>query len=120
MSKSNPLNGVIMSLKLSYCACVGTWATRFQERQVAEMENERGLEVNHSTIFRWVQRYAPELDKRIRPHLNPTNDSWRVDKTYIRGIGDKLRLWCICQYPQGMKIMPKTVEKMVFLGSAIA
>jgi len=48
------------------------------------MVNERGLEVNHSTIFRWVQRYAPELDKRIRPHLKPTNDSWRVDETYIK------------------------------------
>jgi transposase-like protein len=31
--------------------------------------NERGLEVNHSTVFRWVQRYAPEINKRIRPHL---------------------------------------------------
>ncbi len=40
--------------------------------------------VDHSTINRWVLRYAPELDKRIRPHLKPTNDSWRVDETYIK------------------------------------
>jgi len=40
--------------------------------------------VDHSTINRWVQAYAPELDKRIRPHLRPTNDSWRVDETYIK------------------------------------
>jgi transposase, IS6 family len=39
--------------------------------------------VDHSTINRWVLDYAPELDKRLRPHLNPTNDSWRVDETYI-------------------------------------
>ena len=31
-----------------------------------------------------VQRYAPELNKRCRPHLKPTNGSWRVDETYIR------------------------------------
>jgi len=45
---------------------------------------ERGIEVDHSTINRWVLKYAPELDKRIRPHLNQTNDSWRVDETYIK------------------------------------
>lgn len=44
---------------------------------------ERGLDVDHTTIYRWVQDYAPELDKRCRPHLKPTNDSWRVDETYI-------------------------------------
>ncbi len=45
---------------------------------------ERGLRVDHSTIYRWVQRYAPELDKRCRPHLQACNDSWRVDETYIK------------------------------------
>lgn len=45
---------------------------------------ERGIEVDHSTINRWVLKYAPELDKRIRRHLRPTNDSWRVDETYIK------------------------------------
>lgn len=44
---------------------------------------ERGVEVDHSTINRWVLKYAPELDKRIRPQLKSTNDSWRVDETYI-------------------------------------
>lgn len=44
---------------------------------------ERGVAVNHSTINRWVLKFAPELDKRIRPFLNPTSDSWRVDETYI-------------------------------------
>ncbi len=45
---------------------------------------ERGIEVDHSTINRWVLKYAPELDKRIRPPKQPTNDSWRVDETYIK------------------------------------
>ena len=48
------------------------------------MVNERGLDVHHTTVFRWVQQYDPELDKRCRPHLRPTNDSWRVDETYIK------------------------------------
>ncbi len=47
------------------------------------MVNERGLEIHHSTVFRWVQEYSPEIDKRVRPHLRLTNDSWRVDETYI-------------------------------------
>ena len=45
---------------------------------------ERGLEVDHTTIMRWVHEYAPKLDKKIRKHLRPTNDSWRVDETYIK------------------------------------
>lgn len=40
--------------------------------------------MDHSTINRWVLKCAPELDLRIRPHLQPTNDSWRVDETYIK------------------------------------
>jgi transposase, IS6 family len=45
---------------------------------------ERNLTVDHTTIYRWVQRYAPELEKRRRPYLQPTNDSYRVDETYIK------------------------------------
>ncbi len=52
-------------------------------RHVTEMVNERGLDINHTTVFRWVQEYSPEIDKRFRPHLRLTNDSWRVDETYI-------------------------------------
>ena len=48
------------------------------------MVNERGLDINHTTIYRWVQKYSPEIDKRSRPYLRPTNDSWRVDETYIK------------------------------------
>jgi hypothetical protein len=44
-------------------------------RDLEEMMLERGLSVDHTTIYRWVQRYVPELEKRIRPHLKPCNDS---------------------------------------------
>ena len=48
------------------------------------MMRERGLGINHTTIYRWVQRYAPELDKRIRPSLKAVGKSWRVDETTIK------------------------------------
>jgi transposase-like protein len=62
------------------------WYLRYalSYRDLAEMLSERGLGVVASTIYRWVQAFAPELDKRIRPHLKPSNDSWRVDETYIK------------------------------------
>jgi transposase, IS6 family len=53
-------------------------------RDLAEMMQERGVAVDPSTIFRWVQRYAPEIDKRIRSYQGPRSGSWRVDETYIR------------------------------------
>jgi transposase-like protein len=52
-------------------------------RDIEELMIERGIEVDHTTVYRWVQQYGPELDRRCRPHLRPTNDSWRVDETYI-------------------------------------
>jgi len=45
---------------------------------------ERSIQVDHSTIMRWVHQYSPEIEKKIRRHLRPTNDSWRVDETYIK------------------------------------
>jgi len=57
-------------------------------RNLSEMMSERGLEIAHTTIMRWVHQYSPELDKRIRKHLNKTNDSWRVDETYIKIKGE--------------------------------
>jgi transposase-like protein len=48
------------------------------------MMRERGLDLDHSTVFRWVQRYAPEINKRIRPHLKMSGTSYRVDETYIK------------------------------------
>jgi transposase, IS6 family len=51
---------------------------------VEEPMRERGVWVDHTTGFRWVQRDAPELEQRWRPPLNATNDSYHVDETYIR------------------------------------
>ena len=66
------------------------WYLRFSlsYRDVEELLAERGLSVDHVTVWRWVQRYAPELERRLRRHLKPTNDSWRVDETYVRVKGN--------------------------------
>ncbi len=45
---------------------------------------ERGLFSAHTMIMRWVHPYGPELNERIRKQLKSTNDSWRVDETYIK------------------------------------
>ena len=62
------------------------WYLRFSlsYRDVEELLAERGLHADHATVWRWVQRYAPEMERRLRRQLKPTNDSWRVDETYIR------------------------------------
>ena len=62
------------------------WYCRFQlsYRDLEEMMAERGLSVDHTTLFRWVQRYAPEINKRIRPHLKLAGASDRIDETYIK------------------------------------
>ena len=62
-------------------------------REVEELLAERGLLVDHVTVWRGVQRYAPELERRLRSRLKPTNDSWRVDETYVRVKGKWVYLY---------------------------
>src|SRR5437763_5827411 len=65
------------------------WYLRFglSFRNLEELMAERNLAVDHITIWRWVQRYAPELHRRCRPELRMTHRSWRVDETYLRVAG---------------------------------
>ncbi len=71
------------------------WYLRYSlsYRDLVEMMSERGLSIHHTTIFRWVQKYAPEIDKQSRPHLKKTNDSWRVDETYVKVRGKWMYLY---------------------------
>ncbi|QWH54160.1 IS6 family transposase [Bacillus mycoides] len=62
-------------------------------RDLVEMMEERGLSLAHTTIMRWVHQYGPELDKRVRRHLKLTNDSWRVDETYMKVKGQWMYLY---------------------------
>jgi len=54
---------------------------------------EQGIPADHSSIWRWVQCYAPELNKRCRWERKPTNGSWRVDETYVRVKGKWVYLY---------------------------
>jgi transposase-like protein len=62
------------------------WYCRYQlsYRDLEQMMRERGLSVHFTTVFRWVQAYAPETNKRRRPHLKMSGASFRVDETYIK------------------------------------
>src|SRR5215208_137886 len=73
-----------------FTAEVILWAVRWylmfpiSYRDLELMLLDRGVEADHTTIFRWIQAYAAELAKRIRPHLRMSNGSWRVDETYVK------------------------------------
>jgi transposase, IS6 family len=66
------------------------WAVRWylmfpiSYRDLELMLMDRSVEVDHTTIFRWIQAYAGELEKRIRPELRMSNGSWRVDEAYVK------------------------------------
>ena len=53
-------------------------------RQLEEMMEERGVEVDHSTLNRWVVKYVPLLDPRFRARKRPVGSSWRLDETYVK------------------------------------
>jgi IS6 family transposase len=63
-----------------------TWYSRYalSYRDLKEIAAERGFELNRSSIYRWVQEYAPEINKRTKPYLKNTCDSWSLDETYIK------------------------------------
>lgn len=48
---------------------------------------ERGLAVDHTTIWRWIQRYGPEVHRRLRGQMKPKTSTWHVDETYVRIAG---------------------------------
>jgi transposase, IS6 family len=80
-SKTRPFKG------RQFTAEVILWAVRWylqfpiSYRALERMLADRGIAVDHTTIYRWIQAYAPELDQRLRPHLRLTSGSWRVDET---------------------------------------
>ena len=82
-----------------FTAAVILWAVRWylrfpiSYRDLERMLADRGVVVDHTTIFRWIQVYAPELDRRLRPHLRLTTGSWRVNETYIRVKGRWMYLY---------------------------
>ena len=68
-------------------AAVILWAVRWylqfpiSYRDLERMRADRGVAVDHVTLYRWVQRFAPELERRLRPHLRATGRTWHIDET---------------------------------------
>jgi transposase, IS6 family len=71
------------------------WYLRYSlsYRDLQEMMAERGLAVDHVTIWRWVQRYAPVLNQRLNRERRRPNRSCRVDETYVRVAGSWVYLY---------------------------
>jgi transposase-like protein len=64
--------------------CVRWYITyRLSYRDLVEIMADRGVQVAHTTILRWVLRYVPEYEKRWRRFAKPVGTSWRVDETYV-------------------------------------
>src|SRR3546814_10261153 len=69
-----------------------SWHGRYPHsyRDLEEMLSERGIDVDHTTIYRWVQRYVPEMEKRLRWFWRRGFDpSWRLDETYVKVRGKR-------------------------------
>ena len=65
--------------------CVRWYLTyKLSYRDLKAMMAERGIEIAHTAIMRWVQRYVPEFEKHWRRYARPVGTSWRVDETYIK------------------------------------
>ena len=70
------------------------WKYGISYRDLEEMMLERGVEVDHTTLYRWIQYYAPLLEKKLRSYFRPSfSSSWRVDETYIRVKGKWVYLY---------------------------
>jgi transposase-like protein len=65
--------------------CVRWYVTyKLSYRDLVAMMAERQVDLAHTTIMRWVQRYVPEFAKRWQRYTRPVGTSWRCDETYIR------------------------------------
>jgi len=73
-----------------FTADVILWAVRsylmlpISYRDLELMLQDRGVAADHTTLIRWIQAHAAELEKRTRAQLRPSNGSWRVDETYVK------------------------------------
>src|ERR1043165_9228236 len=113
ITPTNPFKGRQFSGEV-ILLCV-RWYLRYPlaYQHVSEILAERGIEVDASCIWRWVQAYAPEINRRCRPHLKPTNKSYRIDDTSKAKTGICIERWIppvkrstFCSRPSAIKPPP--------------
>ena len=64
-------------------------AYKLSYREIEEIQRERGVNVDHTTINRWVIKFATVLEHKARSEKKPVSASWRMDETYIKVKGVK-------------------------------
>ena len=72
----------------------GYLAYPLSDRNLEEMLVERGVDVDHSSVYRWVQKFTPQLEAVFRKgNKRPVGNRWRVDETYIKVKGQRKYLY---------------------------
>jgi IS6 family transposase len=85
------------------------WYLRYglSYRDVEELLAERGVDVEHVTVYRWVRRFTPEFVSAARPRRHVPGDRWFVDQTYVKVAGRWMYLYrAIDQYGQVIDVWP--------------
>ena len=72
-------------------------AYKLSYREIEEIQLERGVKVDHATINRWVIKFTPILEHKVRRRKKPVSGSWRMDETYIKVKGK----WLYCNRSPG-------------------
>jgi transposase-like protein len=84
------------------------WYLRFglSYRDIEELLAERGVEVDHFTVYRWVLRFTPLLAEAARPCRHAVGDRWQVDETYVKVAGRRRYVYrAIDQFGQVMDVL---------------
>jgi hypothetical protein len=107
--------------------CAGISGFKLSSRDLVQMMAERGVALTHTTILRWVQRYAPEFEKRWNHYARPVGGSWRCDETYVKvkGIGrtcieqliNRITRWISCLANDAMWLQPNASSPLLIAQS---
>ncbi len=93
MAFSNPFKGYQFDKHIILQAVY--WYCRYSlsYRDIEELMNERGVEVDHSTMQRWVAVFIPLIEGQVKLRKKPVVRSWRMDETYIKVKGEWFYLY---------------------------